>query len=85
MTGSAFVSDAIIVPATLIIQAGREIEVLHLLAAGRTKHKISRRSSINEHTAKSHVTNILNKLGVHNRTQAAAMATYHQLFGPQEL
>ena len=55
------------------------------MAAGRTNNEISRNLSISEHTAKSHVTNIFNKLGVNNRTQAAVMATYHQLVGPQEL
>ncbi|CAB1062409.1 hypothetical protein D1BOALGB6SA_7186 [Olavius sp. associated proteobacterium Delta 1] len=64
---------------------GREIEVLHLMTAGRTNHEISRKLSISEHTAKSHVINIFNKLGVNNRTQAAVMATYHQLICPQEL
>ena len=62
---------------------GREIEVLHLVAAGRTNHEISRKLSISAHTAKSHVINIFNKLGVNNRTQAAVMATSQQLIFPR--
>ena len=58
---------------------GREIEVLHLMAEGQTNPEISQALSISTHTAKSHVINIFNKLGVNNRTQAAVMATFQQL------
>jgi DNA-binding CsgD family transcriptional regulator len=58
---------------------GREIEVLHLMAEGQTNPEISQALSISAHTAKSHVINIFNKLGVNNRTQAAVMAAFQQL------
>ncbi len=52
----------------------REREVLALLAAGRTNRQIAERLTISLPTAESHVHNILGKLGVTNRTEAAAFA-----------
>lgn len=51
----------------------REGQVLKLLAKGRSNSEISERLYISEGTAKTHVRNILRKLGVSNRTQAAQM------------
>jgi DNA-binding CsgD family transcriptional regulator len=61
---------------------GREIEVLQLMAEGQTNPEISQVLSISAHTAKSHVINIFNKLGVNNRTQASVLATFHQIITP---
>jgi DNA-binding CsgD family transcriptional regulator len=61
---------------------GREVEVLRLMAEGQTNPEISQALSISAHTAKSHVINIFNKLGVDNRTQAAVLAAFHQLVIP---
>lgn len=52
----------------------RETDVLRLLATGQSNKGIARNLSINESTVKSHVSNILNKLGVQGRTQAALHA-----------
>jgi DNA-binding NarL/FixJ family response regulator len=52
----------------------RETEVLRLLAAGRANKEIARALSIGEQTVKTHVSNILSKLGVQSRTQAALYA-----------
>jgi DNA-binding CsgD family transcriptional regulator/tetratricopeptide (TPR) repeat protein len=52
----------------------REIEVLALLAAGRTNRQIASELFITEKTAGHHVSNILSKLGVANRLEAAAIA-----------
>lgn len=48
----------------------REIEILRLLTYGMTNAEIAQRLVITEGTVKNHVTAILNKLGVDDRTQA---------------
>jgi LuxR family maltose regulon positive regulatory protein len=50
----------------------RELEVLHLLAIGATNREIAEDLSIAPTTARKHVSNILRKLGVRNRTQAVS-------------
>lgn len=50
----------------------REVEVLRLLANGSTNGRIARQLVVSEGTVKSHVKNILRKLGVENRVKAAA-------------
>jgi DNA-binding NarL/FixJ family response regulator len=50
----------------------REREVLTLVAAGRSDAEIAIKLSITSKTAGHHVAAILTKLGVENRTQAAA-------------
>jgi DNA-binding CsgD family transcriptional regulator/tetratricopeptide (TPR) repeat protein len=52
----------------------RELAVLRLVAAGRTNAQIGAELYISPKTAGVHVTNILRKLGVSNRVQAAALA-----------
>jgi DNA-binding CsgD family transcriptional regulator len=52
----------------------RELLVLRLLAAGRSNGEIGAELFINRKTASVHVSNILRKLGVSNRAQAAALA-----------
>jgi class 3 adenylate cyclase len=52
----------------------REIEVLGLVAAGRTNGEIARALFISPKTASVHVSHILAKLGVGNRVEAAALA-----------
>jgi DNA-binding CsgD family transcriptional regulator/tetratricopeptide (TPR) repeat protein len=53
---------------------GRELAVLRLVAAGRTNAQIGAELYISTKTASVHVTNILRKLGVSSRVQAAALA-----------
>jgi DNA-binding CsgD family transcriptional regulator len=53
---------------------GRELAVLRLLAAGRTNTQIGAELYISHKTASVHVSNILRKLGVTGRAQAAALA-----------
>ena len=57
----------------------RELEVLRLVAAGRTDRAIATELSISPRTVGGHVTNILGKLGVESRTAAAAYAVRHGL------
>ena len=52
----------------------REVEVLRLLAQGWANKQIARHLMIGEKTVKTHVSNILGKLGVPSRTQAALFA-----------
>jgi LuxR family maltose regulon positive regulatory protein len=52
----------------------RELEVLRLLASGASNQEIADELSIALSTARKHVSNILGKLGVHNRTQAVSRA-----------
>ena len=52
----------------------RETEVLRLLAEGLANKEIARALGIGEKTVKTHVSNILSKLGVLSRTQAALQA-----------
>ena len=52
----------------------REMEVLRLVAQGFANKQIARELQVSEKTAKTHVSNILAKLGVSDRTQAAMCA-----------
>jgi DNA-binding CsgD family transcriptional regulator len=52
----------------------RELEVLRLVAAGRNNRDIAAELFISAKTASVHVSNILGKLGVHTRVEAAAIA-----------
>jgi DNA-binding NarL/FixJ family response regulator len=61
-------------PAAPLNLTPREIEVLALVAQGRTNRQIGAALFISEKTASVHVTNLLRKLGVTNRTEAAAVA-----------
>ncbi len=49
----------------------REIQVLRRMARGATNKEISKELHISEHTVKSHVIHIFNKLGVNDRAQAS--------------
>jgi DNA-binding CsgD family transcriptional regulator/tetratricopeptide (TPR) repeat protein len=57
----------------------RELEVLRLVAAGRTNREIAATLVLSEHTVARHVQNIFRKLGVSSRTAAAAFAFEHEL------
>jgi len=59
--------------------SGREAEVLCLLAQGHSNKQIANRLHIGETTVKSHVSNVLAKLGMASRTQAALYAVQSRL------
>jgi DNA-binding CsgD family transcriptional regulator len=59
--------------------SGRELEVLRLLASGRTNRAIAAELVVSEHTVARHVQNIFRKLGVSSRTAATAFAFEHDL------
>ena len=52
----------------------RELEVLRLLAAGKTNPEIAETLYISRRTARAHVSNLLVKLRVNHRGEAAALA-----------
>lgn len=57
----------------------REREVLVLVAEGCTNKEIAERLVITEHTARNHVSRILDKLGLSRRSEAATFAAQHGL------
>ena len=59
--------------------SGRELEVLRLVAAGRTNREIAATLVLSEHTVARHVQNIFAKLRVSSRTAATAFAFEHDL------
>lgn len=61
----------------------REREILTLLVHGMVSRDIARRLSIAPNTLRSHVQNILTKLGVHSRLEAAALAVEYGLVPAQ--
>ncbi len=57
----------------------REREVLKLLVEGMNNKQISERLFVSQSTAKSHVSNVLNKLNVNSRTEAVSFALKNKL------
>jgi two-component system, NarL family, response regulator DevR len=57
--------------------SGREREVIALIAEGLTNIEIAERLKIAEKTARNHVSNILDRLGLSRRSEAAAYAVRH--------
>ena len=57
----------------------RELEVLRLVASGKSNKEIAAALVISEHTVARHVQNIFTKLGVQSRTAAGAFAFEHDL------
>ncbi len=62
----------------------RELEVLHAVAKGRANKEIGRQLGISERTVRTHVSNILGKLGLASRTQAALYAVQQGLVSEDE-
>ena len=65
------------VPENLLTK--REVDVLRLLAKGYSNPEIAQLLSISQHTVKTHVTHIYDKLGVNDRAQAAVWASRHDV------
>ncbi|MET7830135.1 helix-turn-helix transcriptional regulator, partial [Streptomyces sp. NPDC005386] len=70
-------------PAAALGLTGRERDVLRLVAAGRTNRQIAEELFISPKTASVHVSNILAKLDVSGRGEAAALAHRLRLFPPE--
>ena len=62
-------------PAELASLTPQEKKILSLIAEGLTNRQIGERMFLAEKTVKNHVTNVLAKLGVERRTQAAVLAS----------
>jgi DNA-binding NarL/FixJ family response regulator len=59
--------------AAILDLTGREREILSAVARGRQNKIIAADLGLSEHTVKLHIHNIITKLGVHNRTEAAVL------------
>lgn len=60
----------------------REVEVLRLVAAGKTNRAVAEKLVISEKTVARHLSNIFDKLGVSSRAAATAYAYEHDLIAP---
>jgi ATP/maltotriose-dependent transcriptional regulator MalT len=58
---------------------GRELEILRLVAGGKSNHAIAVELVVSDHTVRRHLQNIFRKLGVSSRTAATAYAFQHDL------
>jgi DNA-binding NarL/FixJ family response regulator len=65
------------------VLTARELEVLRLLARGLANKRVALELGISERTVKTHVSSILAKLGVTDRTQAALYAVREHLVEPE--
>jgi class 3 adenylate cyclase len=63
----------------------REVEVLRVLAQGRTNQQIADEFVLSPKTVARHMSNIFNKIGVENRSAATAFAFEHRLVSPGEI
>jgi DNA-binding NarL/FixJ family response regulator len=62
----------------------RELFILRFVASGASNQEIAQKLSISVNTVKSHLKNILEKLQLENRTQAATYALKHGLVSPRD-
>ncbi len=65
------------------VLTGRELEVLRLVARGRSNREIAQELFISEKTVKTHVSNILGKLHLEQRTQLVVYAIKNKLVEAQ--
>ncbi|MDI3326984.1 MAG: response regulator transcription factor [Alicyclobacillaceae bacterium] len=63
---------------------GRELEVLGYLSTGASNREIAKQLFISEHTVRNHIQNILGKLHLTNRVQAAAYAIRQGIRPPED-
>ena len=70
-------------PAALRSLTERELDVLRLLARGLNNADIARRLYLSEGTVRNYVSNVLAKLDVADRTQAAILALQYGVVGPE--
>lgn len=73
-------NDSIFIDRLIADLTQRELDVLKLIAVGLGNKDIAQKLIVSEKTVKTHVANILHKLDVKTRTQAALLANKHDLF-----
>ncbi|NUQ31798.1 MAG: response regulator transcription factor, partial [Dermatophilaceae bacterium] len=62
----------------------RELEILRLVARGKLNREIAGELFISENTVRNHIRNILDKLQMHSRMEAAMYAVRQRLIDPEE-
>jgi DNA-binding NarL/FixJ family response regulator len=82
-SSSSLPADAPASPLTTAGLTDREIEVLRLIAQGATNREIADYLVISVGTVKNHISNILGRLGLRDRTQAAIFAHDNGLLAPR--
>lgn len=61
----------------------REMEILQLMAEGRSSQRIAGTLGMSPHTLRTHVQNVLTKLGVHSKLEALVAAIKHEKVRPE--
>ncbi len=79
VTARLVAADGARAPEARVPLTARELEVLRLVAGGASNREIADRLYLSEGTVKNHISRILQRLGLRDRTQAAVYARDHGL------